>query len=29
MFQLARELKDLVEQSRLPAPVLRQLLATV
>lgn len=29
MFQLARELKDLVEQSCLPAPVLRQLLATV
>ncbi len=29
MFQLARELKDLVEQSSLPAPVLRQLLATV
>lgn len=29
MLQLARELKDLVEQSRLPAPVLRQLLATV
>jgi 2-dehydropantoate 2-reductase len=28
MFQLARELKDLVEQSCLPAPVLRQLLAT-
>ena len=28
MFQLARELRDLVEQSRLPAPVLRQLLAT-
>ena len=29
MFQLATELKDLVEQSCLPAPVLRQLLATV
>jgi 2-dehydropantoate 2-reductase len=29
MFQLARELKDLVEQSCLPAPVLRHLLATV
>jgi 2-dehydropantoate 2-reductase len=29
MFQLARELKDLVGQSGLPAPVLRQLLATV
>lgn len=29
MFQLARELKDLVEQSRHPAPVLHQLLATV
>jgi len=29
IFQLARELKDLVEQSCLPAPVLRQLLATV
>jgi len=29
MFQLARELKDLVEKSCLPAPVLRQLLATV
>jgi len=29
IFQLARELKDFVEQSRLPAPVLRQLLATV
>jgi len=29
MFQLARELKDLVEQSGLPAPALRQLLATV
>ncbi|HYA63233.1 MAG TPA: hypothetical protein VED66_08510, partial [Candidatus Sulfotelmatobacter sp.] len=29
MFQLARELKNLVEQSCLPAPVLRQLLATV
>ena len=28
MHQLARELRDLVEQSRLPAPVLRQLLAT-
>ena len=28
MFQLAGELRDLVEQSRLPAPVLRQLLAT-
>ncbi len=28
MFQFARELRDLVEQSRLPAPVLRQLLAT-
>ena len=28
MFQLARELRDLVEQSRLQAPVLRQLLAT-
>jgi hypothetical protein len=28
MFQLARELKDLMEQSRLPAPVLRQLLET-
>jgi len=28
MFQLARELRDLVEQSRLPVPVLRQLLAT-
>src|SRR5271157_6271179 len=28
MFQLARELRDLVEQSCLPAPVLRQLLAT-
>jgi len=27
MFQLARELRDLVERSRLPAPVLRQLLA--
>jgi len=29
IFQLARELKDLVEQSCLPVPVLRQLLATV
>lgn len=29
MFQLASELKDLVEQSSLPAPALRQLLATV
>ncbi|MGO9445457.1 MAG: ketopantoate reductase family protein [Thiobacillaceae bacterium] len=29
IFQLARELKDLVEQSCLPAPVLRQFLATV
>ena len=29
MLQLARELKDLVERSRLPAPALRQLLATV
>ena len=29
IFQLARELKDLVEKSCLPAPVLRQLLATV
>jgi len=28
MHQLARELRDLVEQSYLPAPVLRQLLAT-
>jgi 2-dehydropantoate 2-reductase len=28
MFQLARELKELVRRSRLPAPVLRQLLAT-
>jgi len=28
MLQLARELRDLVEQCRLPAPVLRQLLAT-
>ena len=29
MYELARELKGLVEQSRLPAPVLRQLLASV
>jgi 2-dehydropantoate 2-reductase len=29
IFQLAREVKHLVEQSSLPAPVLRQLLATV
>jgi hypothetical protein len=29
IFQLARELKDLVEQSCLRAPVLRQLFATV
>jgi len=29
IYQLARELKGLVEQSRLPAPVLRRLLATV
>ena len=29
MFQLAKELKDLVEESMLPALVLRQLLATV
>ena len=29
IFHLSRELKDLVEQSSLPAPVLRQLLATV
>jgi len=28
IFQLARELRDLVGQSRLPAPVLRRLLAT-
>jgi hypothetical protein len=29
IFQLARELKELVEQSAVPAPALRQLLATV